>query len=332
MSDKLDRPFVIDAGPTPASEPAADPRQAPLVIETKDSRPVAPETVTSFEEVAQETLTRPSPRSAIWIQALLAGIAGLASVGAIDWVIGLFARSPWLGAIGAAFLVLTFSGAIVWVGREMSALARLQDVGRIRSLLDWSQLPSQRSELAERIEGSIRLLSNLDAYGSRISAWHARRAADLPVSDALELFEADMLASADKKAFSAARRAVRDAFGLVTLSPTGLTDTVLFVSRAMRLLREVAEIYGLRPSRASLALLGRRVLKDAGMVAVADVAGDMISGFVGEKVGGRLSTLAAEGTVGAQRMAKFSLLAIECCRPVRFHPERRPGLRSLLSQ
>jgi uncharacterized membrane protein YcjF (UPF0283 family) len=96
-------------------------------------------------------------------------------------------------------------------------------------------------------------------------------------------------------------------------------------------LREVAEIYGLRPSSASLALLGRRVLKDAGMVTVADAAGDLVSGFFGGSIAGKLSTLAAEGAVGAQRMAKFSLLAIECCRPVRFHPERRPGIRSLLS-
>ncbi len=151
------------------------------------------------------------------------------------------------------------------------------------------------------------------------------------IPDALSLFEADMLADADKEALSAARRAVRDAFRLVALSPTGLTDTALFVSRAMRLLREVAEIYGLRPSSASLAHLGRRVLKDAGIVTVADAAGDLASGFIGGSVAGKLSTLAGEVAIGAQRMAKFSLLAIECCRPVRFHPDRRPGVRSLLS-
>lgn len=141
-----------------------------------------------------------------------------------------------------------------------------------------------------------------------------------------------MLANADKEVLSAARRAVRDAFGLVALSPTGLTDTVLFVSRAMRLSREVAEIYGLRPSTASLALLGRRVLKDAGMVTMADAAGDLVTGFLGGSDAGKLSTLAGEGAIGAQRMARFSLLAIEGCRPVRFHPERRPGVRSLLTQ
>jgi len=332
MSDKLDRPFVIDAGPAPAADPSASAGLAPMVIETDDPRPVTPGTVTSFEEVDQFGPSEAASSSPLWLKSLAVGIAGLASVLAIDWIVGLFDRSPWLGAIGTVFLVLIFSGAVAWIAREMRALARLKDVGRIRSLLDWSALPMQRSDLAGRIEDSIRLLSHLPAYHSQIPTWRARRAADLPAPDALALFEADMLANADKKALSAARRAIRDAFGLVALSPTGLTDTVLFVSRAMRLLREVAEIYGLRPSSASLALLGHRVLKDAGMVTVADAAGDLVSGFIGGSVAGKLSTLAGEGAIGAQRMAKFSLLAIESCRPVRFHPERRPSLRSLLSQ
>jgi hypothetical protein len=62
----------------------------------------------------------------------------------------------------------------------------------------------------------------------------------------------------------AIRRAATQAFAINAVSPTGLLDTLLFAGRAMRLIRDIAEIYGQRPGVGSTAHLLRRLIGGAG--------------------------------------------------------------------
>jgi putative membrane protein len=82
------------------------------------------------------------------------------------------------------------------------------------------------------------------------------------------------------------------------LSPSPLGDLALFGWRAVRLLREVAVIYGLRPGRSAEMRLLRRALGDGSLMAAADVISDVITSATGQ-VSGMILGRAAEAGPGA---------------------------------
>lgn len=330
MSQPLDRPVLLtEEAPPPAPEDRSD---RAVLIETDETHPVEPPRAGAPEDrLAGATPLADTPRRrAPWLALAGAGLLGVLLLIAVEWVMGLFAASLLLGTASAAFVALTVIGAGAWITQELRAIARLNDAGRTRALLAWQSVPTERAEMRRRIESAGKLLGRSPQYRPTVARWRTGRATDAPPADMLRLFEADLLAAADAVALAAGRRATRDAFGLIALSPTPLTDTALFVSRATRLLREVAEAYGHRPTSASLYVLTRRVLADAGIVSLGDFTSDAVANVLGGTLLAKASSMAGEGAVAAQRMARFALLATEQCRPIPFHPDREPGITDIL--
>jgi len=140
-----------------------------------------------------------------------------------------------------------------------------------------------------------------------------------------------VLAPADQLAQAAIRRAAAQAFAINAISPTVLLDTLLFAARAMRLIREIAEIYGQRPGLAGTVHLLRRLARGAGLVGAVDVVGGVIVQQLGGAVLERLSASAAESTYAAQKMARLGLVAMASCRPIEFRPGESPSLSGLVS-
>jgi putative membrane protein len=149
--------------------------------------------------------------------------------------------------------------------------------------------------------------------------------------DALDLFSRFVLAPADQLAQAAIRRAAAQTFAINAISPTVLLDTFLFAARAMRLLREIAEIYGQRPGLAGTVHLLRRLASGAGLVGAVDVVGGVIAQQLGGAVLERLSASAAESAYAAQKMARLGLVAMASCRPIEFRSGEAPSLSGLVS-
>lgn len=149
-------------------------------------------------------------------------------------------------------------------------------------------------------------------------------------SAAIDLVEREVIRGLDRAAIEAVRNGVWHSFGLIALSPTLITDTALFGWRALRLTREVAVIYGLRPSQFGSLWLMRQLMSDAALIKAADLATDALGTVLGEKLAARLSAPLAEGSVASYRMARFGLLAIQRCRPIPFRQDDQLGLYGLL--
>jgi putative membrane protein len=139
------------------------------------------------------------------------------------------------------------------------------------------------------------------------------------------------LVPADQLAQTAIRRASAQAFAINAISPTALLDTLLFAARAMRLIREIAEIYGQRPGLAGTVHLLRRLAGGAGLVGAVDLVGGVLVQQLGGAVVERLSASAAESAYAAQKMARLGIIAMALCRPIDFRPGEVPSLRGLVS-
>jgi putative membrane protein len=260
-----------------------------------------------------------------WLVLSALALASYFIIRTIDWIVEVFGRSPELG-IAAAIAVLTAIGAaIAAVRAEVGSIARLKAHVEIHDAFGTpDDRPLSPDALKSLREWLCSLPQEADSPPIEIRIASASEVADL--------IEEQFLRAMDRAAVDRIRLGVLHAFGLIALSPTPITDTALFAWRAMRLVREIAEIYGLRPSAIGAFWLLRQIIMDAALIATADLAADAIATILGDKIVAKLSSPLAEGSVASYRMARFGLLAIERCRPVPFRETDQLGLFTVLKR
>ena len=255
-----------------------------------------------------------------------AGLLGVAWLADTLWRwMGEGGPGAWAGLVGGAVLALGVGRIAL---REISALRALEEAEAIRA-----EQRAQARDAAGMTRCLERLGAAMRARGATDAAALARwRAATEGTTDAAQVqaaFVREVLGPVDERALRATAEAARGAAVLGMISPSPLGDLLLFIGRALQLLRRIAGLYGLRPGRIAEWRLLRRVLADAALVAAADAAGDAVASAGGHWLG-FLMGRAAEAGVTGQRMARFGLLAMTACRPVPFDPATSPGLRDVL--
>ena len=254
-------------------------------------------------------------------------VLGVIGIDLVQFIDGAFARGTGLGVLAVAAVAAGCGGAAYWLMSELRGLWRLRSAERLRRLI-----PSAlASELKPEIDAAATILARDPLLGEAVSHYRAVLEPHHTGRDALELFSRFALAPADQLAQAAIRRAAAQAFAINAISPTALLDTLLFAARAMRLIREIAEIYGQRPGLAGTVHLLRRLASGAGLVGAVDLVGGVLVQQLGGAVVERLSASAAESAYAAQKMARLGIIAMALCRPVEFRPGEVPSLRRLVA-
>ncbi len=252
---------------------------------------------------------------------------GIAAIDLVEFVDGAFAHGAGFGVAAMAAVAAGAAGACYWLFCELRGLLRLRSAERLRRLI-----PSALArELKREIDEAAAILGRDPLLRGPVAGYRAALETHHSGGDALELFTRFVLAPADRLAQAATRRAAVQAFAINAVSPTMLTDTLFFAARAMRLVREIAEIYGQRPGLAGTVHLLRRLIGGAGLVGAVDIAGGVLVQQLGGAVLERISANAAESVYAAQKMARLGLVAMALCRPVEFRPGEAPSLGGLVS-
>jgi putative membrane protein len=254
-------------------------------------------------------------------------LIGWLGIELVEFVDRAFVHGNALGITATAVIAAGCAGACYWAIAEARGLWRLRSAARLRCLIP----TAVSSELKREIDAAAAVLARDPLLGQAVARYRAAVEPHHSGRDALDLFSRFVLAPADQLGQAAIRRATAQAFAINSISPTALLDTVLFAARAIRLVREIAEIYGQRPGLAGTVHLLRRLLGGAGMVGAVDLVGGVLIQQFGGAVIERLSASAAESAYAAQKMARLGILAMALCRPVEFRAGEIPSLRSLIS-
>jgi putative membrane protein len=304
------------------------PRLGPRIIETGDTGrlDLGLPAVAPTEPAPRPSRARRSPLAvaATGLGVLVLGVVGIDLARFID---DAFAHGMGLGVLASVAVAAGTGGASYWLLAELRGLWRLRSAERLRRLI-----PSALGgELKREIDGAAAILARDPSLSGAVASYHGAVEPHHTGHDALELFDRFVLTPADRLAQAAIRRAAAQAFAINAISPTVLLDTLLFAGRAMRLIREIAEIYGQRPGLAGTVHLLRRLASGAGLVGAADLVGGLVAQQLGGAVLERLSASAAESAYAAQKMARLGLVAMAMCRPIEFRPGEMPSLSGLVS-
>lgn len=294
--------------PTPIDAPRADPA------------PVAPP-------------RRPAPLGR-WFLGLAAAL--FIAVIAVDLgatVAGLVASSPVLGlGLGALALAAAALG-IALIVREWRALARLRGFESLRAE---AERLARSDDFSGRAEAFLRRLrTRLPARPdvARAMARFDRLSLHGDTdAEALAKFSRVVLLPLDAEA----RRLVRHAAGVAavgtSIMPSPAFDAVFALWRGLRLVRALADLYGVAPGPLATLALARHLLTTASTGAAFELAGHGIAEQLGLGVAERFGANLAEGLFVGLRVARLGLIAMRHCRPIPFAEDETPRLRDLLGE
>lgn len=264
--------------------------------------------------------------------AVLAALVGGTVIDAALWLDDLFARSPWLGVIGTGLFGAVVVALAGFAGGEYRNLMRLRSAQHIREqghrLMQASggfEGHGFMNDLVRLTAGSPMGRALCEQYRDAIADTHDDR-------EAMQLFERIVLRPLDEAAYAVVRRGARDTAIFASVSPVAGLDAAIVLWRSLRMVREIAEVYGLRPTRLSVFALIRRMFLTATFAVTADVVGDVVGAHLGGRIAGLVSGKLAEGVFAGVRTARLGLLAVEQCRPLPFEADARPNLRQLVAQ
>lgn len=263
-----------------------------------------------------------------------AGVLGLltlaAGLAAEAFVSDLFSRAAALGWIAGAFLAAVLLGFAAFLLREFAGLARL---GRVEGLNRRAAAGAAGDRAAAEAA-----LSGLDQlYRLRGDAAEglealARARGDTPdPAERLGVAERLVLAPLDRQAERAVRRGARDVAAATAIIPLSALDVAMVLYVNLRMIRQVAEIYGGRAGWFGSWRLMRGVathLIATGAVAVTE---DLVAPLLGQSVLGQLSRRFGEAAVNAALTARVGVAAMEVCRPMPFAAQPSPRARTILA-
>ncbi len=316
------RPVVLDLDET-ALPPAPAPAEAPPPPEPGET------------PAAEQALRRAARGGGSWLSRVFWGalglIVGLAVwLAAVDFLVALEARAPWLGLAGEALLWVLAFLALVWALREAAGIARLRRLDGLRRLaLSAAETDSVRP--ARKLVGQLRALyaerPDMETGLERLE----RRGAEAVDGPALvELAERALMPPLDAEAERAVARAAQRVAAITAFIPVPAIDVIAVLAQNAGMIRRIAEIYGGRAGWLGSVRLLRAVaqhLLATGAIAATD---DMLGPLVGGGLLGSLSRRFGEATVNAALTARVGVAAIEVCRPLPFRTRPAPRTSGLV--
>jgi len=312
---------------------ATGPRQRWFPTEPQTAAPLPPVPPVPLEP--QSVPAAPRRRRLGWwflgsAVALFVAVVGI-DVGMM--VAGLLATSPILGVALGVLALLSAALGLGWVWREVRALARLRRAEALRAEAERLAASEDFSGRAEEFLGRLRqalparpeVARGLDAF-DRLST-HGDTDAE-----ALAKFARLVLTPIDAEARAAIRRAAAVAAVGTSVMPSPAFDAAFALWRGLRLVRTLANLYGVSPGPVATLALLRHLLNTASAGAAIDLASKAAIEQLGLGVAERVSATVAEGLFVGVRVARLGLVAMQHCRPIPFAAEELPQLRHLLSE
>lgn len=119
---------------------------------------------------------------------------------------------------------------------------------------------------------------------------------------------------------------------LTTVTPAAILDILFVAAINLGMLRELATLYGGRPSTLSTLKLARMVVTHLAVTGGIALSDNLIQHVIGKGLLGRLSARFGEGAVNGILTARIGMAALDVCRPLPANASNRETLGKLLRE
>jgi putative membrane protein len=268
----------------------------------------------------------------ILISALFLLVTMWAGLAITQLIKDFFTRSPMLGWLALGIAGIAGFAALVIILSEIWALARLRRIEHIQADAAHA-INTDDSAAAKRAIDQLKSL-----YASRADAQLGLKELKQYESDILDgrdrmkLAERHLVSWRDGEAHRIIAHAARRITLLTTVAPTPALDILFVAAQNLRMMRELATLYGGRPSTLATLRLARMVVSHLAVTGGIALSDNLIQHVVGKGLLGRLSARFGEGTVNGILTARVGLAARDVCRPIPQEPSAKETLGSLMKE
>jgi putative membrane protein len=318
---KLGDPGVIVMDGDDASRPA------------RGSVHVTPESDPALLPVPFEAEVPPVPRGFRWGALFWSAIGGLTllgvGLGVTQLIEDLFARSEGLGFLGLAFAFAAALAFVVVVTREAFGLMRLATIEKLHFRAIEVLASDDRAESRAVVQDLLKI-AHQNPHLARARAALLGHADDIiDGADMIRLAERELMTPLDAEARRLISSAAQRVSIVTAVSPRALVDVLFVFAASLRLIRQLARLYGGRPGALGMIRLMRHVISHVAITGGMAASDSLIQQVVGHGLAAKLSQRLGEGMLNGLLTARLGLAAIDVTRPLPFTALPRPALTDL---
>jgi len=294
---------------------------------------ITPEADPTQLPVPVEPTTLPARRGFGWGTLFWTATAGLvllgAGLGVVKLIEDLFARNETLGYLGLGLAAASGLALAVVTGREMFGLMRLAAIEKLHARAGAVLVSDDRTE-SRAIVGELVRLAHQNPHLARARAALAEHSTDIiDGADMIRLAERELMTPLDQEARRIVSTAAQRVSVVTAVSPRALFDVLFVFVAAVRMIRQLARLYGGRPGALGMLSLLRHVIAHLAITGGMAAGDTLLQQMLGHGIAAKLSQRLGEGVLNGLLTARLGLAAIDVTRPLPFTALPRPALTDL---
>jgi putative membrane protein len=268
-----------------------------------------------------------------WSTVFWTGVAGMVllalGLGVVHLIEDLFARSESLGMLGVAFTAAAALALGVVTVRELASLVRLATIEKLHARASRVLVSDDRAESREIVNDLLRI-AHQNPQLARARTTLAGHADDIiDGADMVRLAERELMTPLDAEARRLVSSAAQRVSIVTAISPRAAIDVLFVFVASLRLIRQLARLYGGRPGTLGMIRLLRHVIAHLAITGGMAASDSLVQQMLGHGIAAKLSQRLGEGVLNGLLTARLGLAAIDVTRPLPFTALPRPALTDL---
>ncbi|WLA64001.1 YcjF family protein [Bradyrhizobium diazoefficiens] len=275
----------------------------------------------------------PARRGLPWGALFWSGLAGLTllgvGLGVVHLIEDLFARSESLGFVGLAFAFVTALALAVVIGREAYGLARLATIEKLHQRAAAVLASDDRKESRVIVQDLLKIAHQSPQLARARATLESHTGEIIDGADMIRLAERELMSPLDAEARRLVSSAAQKVSIVTAVSPRAAIDVMFVFVAALRLIRQLAYLYGGRPGALGMIRLLRHVIAHLAITGGMAASDSLVQQMLGHGIAAKLSQRLGEGVLNGLLTARLGLAAIEVTRPLPFAALPPPKLSDL---
>jgi len=268
-----------------------------------------------------------------WGTMFWSGVAGMVvlglGLGVTHLIEDLFARSESLGILGIGFVAAAALALGVVTLRELRALVRLATIEKLHARAASVLLSDDRAESRAILRDLLKLAHRIPRLARARTALAGHAGDIIDGADMIRLAERELMTPLDAEARRLVSTAAQRVSIVTAISPRAAIDIVFVFVAALRMIRQIAYLYGGRPGALGMIRLLRHVIAHLAITGGMAASDSLVQQMLGHGIAAKLSQRLGEGMLNGLLTARLGLAAIDVTRPLPFTALPRPALADL---